>query len=75
VRTTNPAAPVLNLTMGVSLHVSSLRHHDCCCRLLWYKEPTPEPVGDLESHLLGNVEVRSLECAACARLTTAGVVC
>jgi hypothetical protein len=27
------------------------------CRLLWYKEPTPEPVGDLESHLLGRVVI------------------
>jgi hypothetical protein len=26
-------------------------------RLLWYKEPTPEAVGDLASHLLGRVEV------------------
>eukprot|EP00879_Flechtneria_rotunda_P009407 GHRR01009849.1.p1 GENE.GHRR01009849.1~~GHRR01009849.1.p1 ORF type:complete len:357 (+),score=113.98 GHRR01009849.1:259-1329(+) len=29
-------------------------------RLLWYKEPTPEPVGDLESHLLGTIEVHKL---------------
>lgn len=35
----------------------------CCwfwCRLLWYKEPTPEAVGDLESYLLGRVEVHKL---------------
>jgi hypothetical protein len=30
------------------------------CRLLWYKEPTPEPVGDLERHLLGRVETQKL---------------
>lgn len=30
------------------------------CRLLWYKEPTPEPVGDLEQHLIGKVEVQKL---------------
>lgn len=29
-------------------------------RLLWYKEPTPEPVGGLDSHLLGRVEVHKL---------------
>eukprot|EP00878_Enallax_costatus_P001202 GHUV01001344.1.p1 GENE.GHUV01001344.1~~GHUV01001344.1.p1 ORF type:complete len:351 (+),score=61.77 GHUV01001344.1:194-1246(+) len=29
-------------------------------RLLWYKEPTPEPVGDLESHLLGRIETQKL---------------
>ncbi|KAF6261871.1 HAD-like domain-containing protein, partial [Scenedesmus sp. NREL 46B-D3] len=28
--------------------------------LLWYKEPTPEPVGDLASHLLGSVETHKL---------------
>lgn len=32
----------------------------CCCRLLWYKEPTPEAVGDLESYLLGRIEVHKL---------------
>jgi hypothetical protein len=39
------------LTVWTSLHFTP---HT---RLLWYKEPTPEPVGDLESHLLGRVEV------------------
>jgi Cof subfamily protein (haloacid dehalogenase superfamily) len=29
-------------------------------RLLWYKEPTPEPIGDLESHLLGKIETQKL---------------
>lgn len=29
-------------------------------RLLWYKEPTPEPVGDLATHLLGSVEAQKL---------------
>lgn len=31
-----------------------------CCRLLWYKEPTPEAVGDLESHLLGSIPTQKL---------------
>jgi hypothetical protein len=34
--------------------------YDATCRLLWYKEPTPEPVGDLASHLLGKVEAQKL---------------
>jgi hypothetical protein len=48
--------PVTRLVVDVALHLSLL----CCsCRLLWYKEPTPEPVGDLEAHLIGKVEVRA----------------
>lgn len=34
--------------------------HFLPCRLLWYKEPTPEPVGDLATHLLGSVEAQKL---------------
>jgi hypothetical protein len=46
---------------------------DLCCRLLWYKEPTPEPVGDLDKHLVGKVEVR-LSCLLPLPLINHGAV-
>lgn len=61
----------LPLCRAVSCHVMSCHVLCCvmCCvlsspisigRLLWYKEPTPEPVGDMDAHLVGKVEVRGL---------------